>query len=137
MTRHIRAAVLEVASAGYVRTARSKGLAPSVITKRHIVRNALVPVLTTTALDVTTQAQIIELVRVLRRDFGTAVVWIGHDFGVIGQVADDVTVLRDGAAVEQAPALDVFDRPQHDYTRTLLEAVPPARPRYAQTNDRA
>ena len=65
----------------------------------------------TTALDVTTQAQIIELVRDLQRDFGTAVVWISHDLGVIGQVADAVTVLQDGEAVEQAPILDVFDRP--------------------------
>jgi peptide/nickel transport system ATP-binding protein len=78
----------------------------------------------TTALDVTTQAQIIELVRDLQRDFGTAVVWISHDLGVIGQVADDVTVLRDGRVVEQAPVLDVFDRPQHEYTRELLAARP-------------
>ncbi|HKP43381.1 ABC transporter ATP-binding protein [Mycobacterium sp.] len=78
----------------------------------------------TTSLDVTTQAQIIDLVRDLQRDFGTAVVWISHDLGVIGQVADDVTVLRDGEAVEQALILDVFDRPQHDYTRELLEARP-------------
>lgn len=78
----------------------------------------------TTALDVTTQAQIIELVRTLQRDFGTAVVWISHDLGVIGQVADEVTVLRDGSAVEQAPVLDVFDRPHSDYTRELLAARP-------------
>lgn len=78
----------------------------------------------TTSLDVTTQAQIIELIRTLQRDFGTAVVWISHDLGVIGQVADDVTVLRDGAAVEQAPVLDVFDRPTHAYTRELLAARP-------------
>jgi peptide/nickel transport system ATP-binding protein len=78
----------------------------------------------TTSLDVTTQAQIIELVRDLQRDFGTAVVWISHDLGVIGQVADDVTVLHDGQAVEQAPVLDVFDRPQQDYTRELLDARP-------------
>lgn len=78
----------------------------------------------TTSLDVTTQAQIIELIRTLQRDFGTAVVWISHDLGVIGQVADDVTVLRDGAAVEQAPVLDVFDRPTTDYTRELLAARP-------------
>ena len=65
----------------------------------------------TTSLDVTTQAQIIDVVRRLQRDFGTAVVWISHDLGVIGQVADDVTVLRDGEAVEQAPVLDVFDNP--------------------------
>ncbi|BCI54029.1 ABC transporter ATP-binding protein [Mycolicibacterium litorale] len=78
----------------------------------------------TTALDVTTQAQIIDLVRDLQRDFGTAVVWISHDLGVIGQVADDVTVLQNGAAVEHAPVLDVFDRPRHEYTRELLAARP-------------
>jgi peptide/nickel transport system ATP-binding protein len=78
----------------------------------------------TTSLDVTTQAQIIDLVRDLQRDFGTAVVWISHDLGVIGQVADDVTVLRDGEAVEQAPVLDVFERPQRPYTRELLDARP-------------
>jgi peptide/nickel transport system ATP-binding protein len=78
----------------------------------------------TTSLDVTTQAQIIDLVRELQRDFGTAVVWISHDLGVIGQVADDVTVLHDGEAVEQASVLDVFDRPQQPYTRELLEARP-------------
>ncbi|OBB01032.1 glutathione ABC transporter ATP-binding protein [Mycobacteriaceae bacterium 1482268.1] len=78
----------------------------------------------TTSLDVTTQAQIIELVRDLQRDFGTAVVWISHDLGVIGQVADEVTVLREGQAVEQAPILDVFDRPQESYTRELLQSRP-------------
>ena len=78
----------------------------------------------TTSLDVTTQAQIIELVRDLQRDFGTAVVWISHDLGVIGQVAEDVTVLQDGEAVEQAPVLDVFDNPQQPYTRELLDARP-------------
>jgi peptide/nickel transport system ATP-binding protein len=78
----------------------------------------------TTSLDVTTQAQIIELVRDLQRDFGAAVVWISHDLGVIGQVADTVTVLQDGESVEQAPTVDVFDRPQHEYTRALLEARP-------------
>lgn len=78
----------------------------------------------TTSLDVTTQAQIIDLVRDLQRDFGTAVVWISHDLGVIGQVADHVTVLRDGEAVEQASILDVFDNPQHPYTRELLASRP-------------
>ncbi len=78
----------------------------------------------TTALDVTTQAQIIELVRDLQRDFGTAVVWISHDLGVIGQVADDVTVLREGRTVEQAPILSVFESPRADYTRDLLAARP-------------
>ncbi|QZT60961.1 dipeptide ABC transporter ATP-binding protein [Mycolicibacterium austroafricanum] len=78
----------------------------------------------TTALDVTTQAQIIELVRELQRDFGTAVVWISHDLGVIGQVADEVTVMRNGVTVEQAPIMEVFDRPRDEYTRDLLAARP-------------
>ncbi|MGB0877888.1 MAG: dipeptide ABC transporter ATP-binding protein [Mycobacterium sp.] len=78
----------------------------------------------TTALDVTTQAQIIELVRALQRDFGTAVVWISHDLGVIGQVAHDVTVLRTGAVVERAPIVEVFERPREEYTRELLTARP-------------
>ncbi len=78
----------------------------------------------TTSLDVTTQAQIIDLVRNLQRDFGTAVVWISHDLGVIGQVADDVTVLQNGEAVEQAPIADIFDAPQNPYTRELLQARP-------------
>jgi peptide/nickel transport system ATP-binding protein len=78
----------------------------------------------TTSLDVTTQAQIIDLVRELQQDFGTAVVWISHDLGVIGQVADDVTVLRDGQIVEQGSILDIFDEPQNDYTRELLHARP-------------
>jgi peptide/nickel transport system ATP-binding protein len=78
----------------------------------------------TTSLDVTTQTQIIDLVRDLQRGFGAAVVWISHDLGVIGQVADDVTVLQNGEAVEQAPILDVFDAPQNPYTRELLQARP-------------
>ena len=78
----------------------------------------------TTSLDVTTQSQIIELVRDLQRDFGTAVVWISHDLGAIGQVADNVTVLQDGGVVEQAPILDVFDEPKQPYTQELLKARP-------------
>ncbi len=78
----------------------------------------------TTALDVTTQAQIIALVDELQRARGTAVVWISHDLGVIGQVADDVLVLRQGAAVEQRPLADVYARPEHPYTKELLAARP-------------
>ena len=78
----------------------------------------------TTALDVTTQAQIIELIRDLQRDFGTAVVWISHDLGVIGEVADTVTVLRSGEVVEQASVDEIFDRPREPYTRELLSARP-------------
>jgi len=78
----------------------------------------------TTALDVTTQAQILALVRDLQRERGTAVVWISHDLGVIGQVADDVLVLREGRAVEQGPIGGLYAAPAHDYTRELLEARP-------------
>jgi peptide/nickel transport system ATP-binding protein len=78
----------------------------------------------TTALDVTTQAQIIALVRDLQRDFGTAVVWISHDLGVIGEVADTVTVLRGGTAVEQSAVGEIFSRPSEPYTRELLSARP-------------
>jgi peptide/nickel transport system ATP-binding protein len=78
----------------------------------------------TTALDVTTQAQIIELVRELQQERGTAVVWISHDLGVIGQVADDVLVLREGAPVEHRPIVEVYDRPEHPYTKELLAARP-------------
>lgn len=78
----------------------------------------------TTALDVTTQAQIIALIRDLQRDFGTAVVWISHDLGVIGEVADSVTVLRGGTVVEQATVDAIFTQPQQPYTRELLNARP-------------
>ncbi|MGN7779429.1 ABC transporter ATP-binding protein [Mycolicibacterium sp. 22603] len=78
----------------------------------------------TTALDVTTQAQIIDLVAELQRDFGTAVIWISHDLGVIGEVADTVTVLRDGSIVEQGTIDQIFDTPGQEYTRELLAARP-------------
>lgn len=78
----------------------------------------------TTALDVTTQAQIIELVRTLQHEHGTAVVWISHDMGVISQVADEVLVMRHGEAVERRSAIDLVTDPQHPYTRELLAARP-------------
>ncbi|MFQ6485380.1 dipeptide ABC transporter ATP-binding protein [Brachybacterium epidermidis] len=78
----------------------------------------------TTALDVTTERQIIELVWDLQERLGSAVIWISHDLGVIGQVADDVTVLRHGHIVEQAPVQDIFARPREAYTRELLDARP-------------
>ena len=78
----------------------------------------------TTALDVTTQAQIIDLVQRLQRERGTAVVWISHDLGVIGQVADEVLVLHRGETVEHGGILDIYDRPQQSYTKQLLAARP-------------
>ena len=78
----------------------------------------------TTALDVTIQAQILELVRDLRKKLGMAIIWITHDLGVIAGIADRVMVMYGGQVVEQAPVKDLFARPQHPYTRALLKTVP-------------
>jgi oligopeptide transport system ATP-binding protein len=78
----------------------------------------------TTALDVTIQAQIIELVKDLRTKLGMAIVWITHDLGVIAGIADRVVVMYGGQIVEQAPVKDLFANPQHPYTRALLKTIP-------------
>ncbi len=78
----------------------------------------------TTALDVTIQAQILELVRELRHKLGMAIIWITHDLGVIAGIADRVMVMYAGQIVEQVPVADLFARPQHPYTRALLKTIP-------------
>ncbi len=78
----------------------------------------------TTALDVTIQAQILELVRDLRKKLGMAIVWITHDLGVIAGIADRVMVMYGGQIVEQAPVAELFANPQHPYTRALLQTIP-------------
>jgi glutathione transport system ATP-binding protein len=78
----------------------------------------------TTALDVTIQAQILNTIRELQRDFGTAVVFITHDMGVVAEMADDVVVMWRGRKVEQGPVARIFSSPAHPYTQTLLAAVP-------------
>jgi oligopeptide/dipeptide ABC transporter ATP-binding protein len=78
----------------------------------------------TTALDVTVQAQILELLKELKRRFNTAIVLITHDLGVVAGLADRVLVMHRGELKEQGAVRDVFYRPQHDYTRMLLAAVP-------------
>ena len=78
----------------------------------------------TTALDVTVQAQILELVKRLQRDLGMAVIWISHDLGVVAGLADRVAVMYGGTIVECAPVDELFERPQHPYTIGLLGAVP-------------
>ena len=82
----------------------------------------------TTALDVTTQAQILKLIRELQRSRNMAVMFITHDFGVVADIADRVVVLRHGQIAEQGSAQAVLGRPQHAYTRALLAAVPSMTP---------
>ncbi|MEE9428059.1 MAG: ABC transporter ATP-binding protein [Paracoccaceae bacterium] len=81
----------------------------------------------TTALDVTIQAQIIELIKELRQKLGMAIVWITHDLGVIAGIADRVVVMYGGQIVEHATVKELFGNPQHPYTRALLETVPSVR----------
>ncbi|WP_289033849.1 ABC transporter ATP-binding protein [uncultured Roseibium sp.] len=78
----------------------------------------------TTALDVTTQAQILELIHDLRDRHGMAVMFITHDFGVVAEIADRVAVMQFGKIVEKGTAEEVLDNPQHDYTRKLIAAIP-------------
>ncbi len=78
----------------------------------------------TTALDVTTQAQILALIQDIQRRRGTGVLFITHDFGVVAEIADRVAVMQRGRIVEQGPARQVLDAPQHPYTRALIGAVP-------------
>ena len=78
----------------------------------------------TTALDVTIQAQILELIRDLQSEIGMSVMFITHDMGVVAEIADRVVVMKSGQQVEQASVTDLFDKPQHPYTRQLLSAVP-------------
>ncbi len=78
----------------------------------------------TTALDVTIQAQILDLMRTCSRETGAAIVLITHDLGVVAELADDVVVMYAGRIVEQAPVSELFARPQHPYTLGLLGSIP-------------
>jgi peptide/nickel transport system ATP-binding protein/oligopeptide transport system ATP-binding protein len=78
----------------------------------------------TTALDVTIQAQILELVKDLRQKLGMAIIWITHDLGVIAGIADRVMVMYGGQIAEQGPVREVFKNPAHPYTRALLRTMP-------------
>ena len=82
----------------------------------------------TTALDVTTQAEILSLIREMQQENGTAVLFITHDFGVVADIADQVVVLQLGRQVESGPKNEVLRRPKEDYTRMLLDAVPRLEP---------
>ena len=91
----------------------------------------------TTALDVTTQAQILKLVLELQQRHGAGVLFITHDFGVVAEVAHRVAVLRLGDLVELGPKEDVLRRPRHDYTRMLMAAVPTLQLKERPRNDDA
>ncbi|MGI4859007.1 MAG: ABC transporter ATP-binding protein, partial [Janthinobacterium lividum] len=78
----------------------------------------------TTALDVTIQAQVLELIRDIQRDTGTAMILITHDLGVVAEVADHVAVMYAGHIVESGPVAALFDDPQHPYTIGLMGAIP-------------
>ncbi len=78
----------------------------------------------TTALDVTVQAQILDLMRDLQREFGSAIIMITHDLGVVAEIADDVLVMYGGRAVEYAEVDELFHRPDHPYTWGLLSSMP-------------
>ena len=78
----------------------------------------------TTALDVTVQREVLDLLRDLQRETGTAIILITHDMGVVAEMADRVIVMRDGKVVEEAATTDLFARPAAQYTRDLLAAVP-------------
>jgi peptide/nickel transport system ATP-binding protein len=78
----------------------------------------------TTALDVTTQAQILNLMTKLQQDFGSAIIMITHDLGVIAEIADDVVVMYAARVAEQAPVTNLFRRPHHPYTWGLLGSLP-------------
>jgi oligopeptide transport system ATP-binding protein len=78
----------------------------------------------TTALDVTIQAQIIELVKRLRDELGMSIIWITHDLGIIAGLADRVMVMYGGLVVEEVPVIELYSNPQHPYTIALLSSLP-------------
>ena len=87
----------------------------------------------TTALDVTTQLQILKLIRELQEEENAGVLFITHDFGVVAEIADQVVVLKDGIVVENGPAESVLNNPQHDYTQALIDSVPSLSPPLAKS----
>jgi len=81
----------------------------------------------TTALDVTVQAQVLELLKTLQREFGVAMLFTSHDLAVVGEMASRVAVMRGGLVLETGPSLQVLTEPRHAYTKSLLAAVPTLR----------
>jgi oligopeptide/dipeptide ABC transporter ATP-binding protein len=89
----------------------------------------------TTALDVTIQAQILRLLRELRRELGTAILLITHDLGVVNELADRIAVMYAGKIVERGTRLEILDRPQHPYTVGLLRSMPARASRGAKLHE--
>ena len=90
----------------------------------------------TTALDVTVQKQVLELLRDLQLKLGMAILLITHDLSIVRRYADKVVVMEQGQLVEQAPSVTLFTNPQHPYTRRLLDAEPPASPSGAMIHNK-
>jgi oligopeptide/dipeptide ABC transporter ATP-binding protein len=86
----------------------------------------------TTALDVTVQAQILELMKDLRERLGMAILLITHDLGVVAEMVDEVAVMYAGRIVERGPVAEVYADPQHPYTEALLRSIPRVGMRYTQ-----
>ena len=82
----------------------------------------------TTALDVTIQAQILDLIKMLQRDIGMSVMFITHDMGVVAEVADRVVVMLNGKKVEEGTAKEIFLKPKHPYTKALIDSIPGREP---------
>ena len=78
----------------------------------------------TTALDVTIQAQILDLMNKLKKEIGTSILFITHDLGVVAEVCDQVVVMYCGRVVEKGSVYDIFDKPSHPYTEGLLNSIP-------------
>jgi peptide/nickel transport system ATP-binding protein len=83
----------------------------------------------TTAIDVTTQAQVLDLLRRLQEEYGMSIMLITHDLGVIAEMADHVVVMYLGRVVEQGPVDEIFHDPKHPYTRSLLQSIPKLGPK--------
>lgn len=77
----------------------------------------------TTALDVTTQKEILKQFKIIQEEFGTTVLMITHDFGVVAEIADEVFVMKDGKVVESGNVFEIFENPKHEYTLSLIKAT--------------